>query len=78
MIKRYLKYILLLQLFTLILGCKTNQPLANSSEKAKAENWVGSWPVQATEEDVPWYSVLGGSERQLSSPPLIAARIRAR
>lgn len=43
MIKRYLKYILLLQLFTLILGCKTNQPLANSSEKAKAENWVGSW-----------------------------------
>jgi hypothetical protein len=35
-------------------------------------------PVQATEEDVPWYSVLGGSERQLSSPSLIVVRIRAR
>ncbi|WP_294962024.1 SGNH/GDSL hydrolase family protein [uncultured Flavobacterium sp.] len=43
MIKRYLKYILLLQLFTLIIGCKPNQPLVNSSEKAAIENWVGSW-----------------------------------
>ena len=42
MIKKYLKYILLLQLFTLIIGCKTNQPLVNS-KKASTENWVGSW-----------------------------------
>ncbi|MDP5200261.1 SGNH/GDSL hydrolase family protein [Flavobacterium sp. DG2-3] len=42
MIKRYLKYVLLLQLFTLIIGCKANQPLANSSDTATV-NWVGSW-----------------------------------
>jgi len=43
MIKRYLKYVLLLQFFTLIIGCKANQQQANSSEKVTAENWVGSW-----------------------------------
>ena len=31
----FLKYLLLLQLFTLITACKTNQ--------AAAENWIGSW-----------------------------------
>ena len=37
----------------------------------------GRWSVQVNDEDVPWYSVLGGSERQLSSPSLIAVPIRA-
>jgi hypothetical protein len=32
----------------------------------------GRWSGQVTDEGVPWYSVLGGSERQLSSPSLIA------
>lgn len=43
MIKRYLKYLLFLQLSILITGCKTNQSAASSSEKATAANWVGSW-----------------------------------
>jgi hypothetical protein len=37
----------------------------------------GRWSVQVTDEDVPWYNVLGGSERQLSSPSLIVVPIRA-
>jgi len=41
--KRYLQYILFLQIFILIAGCKTDQALVNSSEKSASENWVGSW-----------------------------------
>ncbi len=41
--KRYLKYALLLPLFILIIECKTNQSLVNSSGKSASENWVGSW-----------------------------------
>jgi hypothetical protein len=37
----------------------------------------GRWSIQVTDEGVPWYSVLGGSEHQLSSPSLIAVPIRA-
>ncbi|KRD57856.1 GDSL family lipase [Flavobacterium sp. Root935] len=43
MIKRHLKYVLFLQLFILISGCKTNQALENSSKKSASANWVGSW-----------------------------------
>ncbi|WP_343613906.1 SGNH/GDSL hydrolase family protein [Flavobacterium sp.] len=41
--KRYLKYILFLPLFVLIIECKTNQSLINSSRKSASVNWVGSW-----------------------------------
>lgn len=43
MIKRYSKYILFLQLFILLLGCKVNRASINTAEKSAAENWVGSW-----------------------------------
>ncbi|PBJ15937.1 SGNH/GDSL hydrolase family protein [Flavobacterium sp. ACN6] len=43
MIIRYLKYILFVQFFVLVMGCKTNQTLVKSSKKAADVNWVGSW-----------------------------------
>jgi len=40
--RRYLIYTLILPLFILITGCKS-QSVVNSSAKANTENWVGSW-----------------------------------
>lgn len=41
--KRYFKYLLFLNLFLLIVGCKSSQGLDSGIEKKTTQNWVGSW-----------------------------------
>lgn len=41
--KEYFKWLLFLQLFFLVLGCKSNQSSITAQGKSKTENWVGTW-----------------------------------